>query len=1116
MTGFLRRPWGCPGTKERVVPSDGRFWSRVMVIAAAGVMLLGLAGGATAQASVGDFGSQAARAIGVNSPAATLAARRALVRHETSVSAERTEGLNISLHQASIRRRATQAQPNAGTPQVRPVAGHAASTTYNIGIVDDLIMTGPAGLVSEYCYEWGCGSGGGTLPILDDFGFAYSGEPVTVSAQVWSYNSSSTASEEVTVTPYYDCLYNGSETDLPSQTFLAPSVSTTTAGVPISFSFTVPDNCPPNDGSENLYAGASATVANETSPGNGALFAWAGGLQSRQISSVICLADSASPGAAQNYVADPVGTGTGAYTDSMTDAALKSPGYPLQICRTYSSADTASGPLGPGWSVPWDASLSIDSSTGDVTFTAENGDQYVYTPDGAGGFEQPYGAKSILAATTDSSGAVTGYTLTDPDDHHVLTFTSSGALESENDATGRGLTFANNSSDQVSSITDAAGEQVTLTYSGSLLSQVALPDGQDINYGYNASGQLTSVTDPGDAVWQYTYNPAGLLATVTDPDGQVTVQNTYNSSGQVTSQQDGDGNVTSLAYTTTSGGLAETDVTDPNGGITTYLYGGGMLLQEISPRNETTSYAYNSFGQPVSVTDPLGRITTMAYDSSGNLISETSDLGSIQSWTYDGNDNLLSYDNADSQTTTYTYNSMDEMLTQTTPGGQVTQYAYNPDGSLASATDARRNTTTYAYASDGMLQSATNPDGDTTSYTYDSMGYPLTVTDPASRITSYGYDSAEQMTSVTTPAGTTGYGYDADGNLTSITDPDSHTWSYTYNADDLLTAVTDPLQNSVAYGYDGDGNQTSFTDGRGIVTTTTFNADNLPVTVTYSDGTPSVSYGYDANGEVTSVTDGTGTRTLDYNGDGEVTTEDGFSYGYDDAGNVTSRTYPDGTAISYAYNSDGQVSSMTAGSATTGYSYDADGNLVSTVDPNGVTESRGYDNADQLTSVKDATSSATLDSYGLTLNADGQPTTVAVTQSGTAQATRYYGYDSAGRLTSECYSSSGASTCSAASAGTATGSAASPAAPGGPVTSGVTGKCMDDAHDSSTAGNLVQIYSCLGDTAQTWTAAANGTVEVAGACLAAAGTSSGSVVEMEPCTAHDTAEQWQAGASWTW
>jgi RHS repeat-associated protein len=673
----------------------------------------------------------------------------------------------------------------------------------------------------------------------------------------------------------------------------------------------------------------------------------------------------------------------------------------------------------------------------------------------------------------------------------------------------------------VSSITDAAGQQVTLSYNSSgLVTGVTLPDPYNLtmSYGYT-DGRLTSVATPGGSsgAWTYyTYNSAGALATVKDADGNTVVSNTYNSSGQVTSQTDGDGNVTAFSYTITSGGLSETDVTAPDGGITTYLYGGGMLQEEIGPVDDAaTYYTYDIFGEPSRVTDPLGRAASYVYDASGDLTSETSDLGYTQSWTYDSSNNVLTYKNADGDTTTWTYNSLDEPLTETAPGGQEVKYTYNSDGSLASQTSARGYTTTYAYASDGMLASVTNPDGDETSYTYDSMGFPLTVTDALGHVTTYTYTSAEQVASVAAPGrGTMYYGYDLDGNLTSRQDPDGNTWTYTYNADGELTKATDPLGTSDTYGYDGDGDQASFTDGRGIVTTITYNLDDQPVKIAYSDGTPSVSYAYDADGEATSVTDGTGTRTLSYNGDGELTGEGGFGYGYDNAGNVLSRTYPDGTATSYGYNSDGQVASMTVGSAKTTYSYDSDGNLVSTAEPDGVAESRGYDNAGQLTSVKDATSSSTLDSYGLTLDADGEPTAVAVTQDGTADPTRYYGYDSSGRLTSECYSSSGSSACSAASAGTASGSAADATVPSGPVPSGETGKCLDDANDSSASGNTVQIWTCLADAAQTWTAADDGTVQVAGGCLAASGTATGSSVVLQPCTAHDAAEQWRSGPGW--
>ncbi|MGH3401067.1 MAG: ricin-type beta-trefoil lectin domain protein [Streptosporangiaceae bacterium] len=181
------------------------------------------------------------------------------------------------------------------------------------------------------------------------------------------------------------------------------------------------------------------------------------------------------------------------------------------------------------------------------------------------------------------------------------------------------------------------------------------------------------------------------------------------------------------------------------------------------------------------------------------------------------------------------------------------------------------------------------------------------------------------------------------------------------------------------------------------------------------------------------------------------------------------------------------MTDVSNGSAGTAYSYDADGNLTSTAMPDGLTESRGYDNADQLTSITDADGSTTLDAYGLTLNADGQPTQAAVTQDGTAQPTQYYEYGPGGAQISACYSATGESACSATSAGTATGTAPDPTAPGAPtgmVTSGIPGMCLDDAQGSSNPGTKVDLYTCTGAAnTQQWTIASDGTVRIHGMCL---------------------------------
>ena len=43
----------------------------------------------------------------------------------------------------------------------------------------------------------------------------------------------------------------------------------------------------------------------------------------------------------------------------------------------------------------------------------------------------------------------------------------------------------------------------------------------------------------------------------------------------------------------------------------------------VGGSNPTWLYTYNSFGQVLTATDPLGHVTTNTYDSHGNLLSVT-------------------------------------------------------------------------------------------------------------------------------------------------------------------------------------------------------------------------------------------------------------------------------------------------------------------------------------------------------------------------------------------------------------------------------------------------------------------------------------------------------------
>jgi glucosylceramidase len=80
----------------------------------------------------------------------------------------------------------------------------------------------------------------------------------------------------------------------------------------------------------------------------------------------------------------------------------------------------------------------------------------------------------------------------------------------------------------------------------------------------------------------------------------------------------------------------------------------------------------------------------------------------------------------------------------------------------------------------------------------------------------------------------------------------------------------------------------------------------------------------------------------------------------------------------------------------------------------------------------------------------------------------------------------------------------------GPIT-GLGGKCVDVAGASSANGAAVQLFTCNGSAAQSWTRGADGTVRALGKCLdvTAASTADGAKVQLFDCNGTG-AQQWQA------
>lgn len=192
---------------------------------------------------------------------------------------------------------------------------------------------------------------------------------------------------------------------------------------------------------------------------------------------------------------------SGNYSTSATEAAVATAGMPLQITRTYNSLDPRmSQAFGAGWSSVVDMNLRPDNdgtgnshdSAGDVVVTLQDGKQVRFGENGDGSYAPPVGSHDVLVHNT-SAGT---WTLRDSSDDQY-SFTSAGLISKIIDPNGRSLLFTDNSTSQVTTITDGvSGRTLTLTW--------AKPSGAAFSHVSSVSTQAPVSGQPG-YVWDYAY-----------------------------------------------------------------------------------------------------------------------------------------------------------------------------------------------------------------------------------------------------------------------------------------------------------------------------------------------------------------------------------------------------------------------------------------------------------------------------------------------------------------------------------------------------------------------------------------------------------------------------------
>jgi YD repeat-containing protein len=93
-----------------------------------------------------------------------------------------------------------------------------------------------------------------------------------------------------------------------------------------------------------------------------------------------------------------------------------------------------------------------------------------------------------------------------------------------------------------------------------------------------------------------------------------------------------------------------------------------------------TTNAYNSRGQLLSTTDPLGETFTMTYDTNGYLRAIVGPLGpanDTKSFAYDVVGRLKAFTNTDGYSLTYSYDNLDRLTNITYPDGTFDVFTFS-------------------------------------------------------------------------------------------------------------------------------------------------------------------------------------------------------------------------------------------------------------------------------------------------------------------------------------------------------------------------------------------------------------------------------------------------------
>ncbi len=305
-----------------------------------------------------------------------------------------------------------------------------------------------------------------------------------------------------------------------------------------------------------------------------------------------------------------------------------------------------------------------------------------------------------------------------------------------------------------------------------LLQSVKAPDGKEISYSYDSNHKLASVNDYSGDVIDYDYDALERLRKVNRNSVSV-AEYEYEPSGEVKSITYPGQGKSVFTYDNASRLISQVNTLANGTALNSYSYEYDLNGNRIrkTDNNNITEYSYDALSRLTSVEEADGTATSYTFDTQGNIGTKTVVHPEEYEFTFTQSGQAYTLDNIATHEFTYAYDKNNRLkfegeyiggsgdnyagfleitkyneydnngnLLKSEKGGQIDEsvvlYGYNAYNRLTSYTDEGGSTTSYTYTPDGLRSSKTQ-NGETTKFYWD-RGY-ISTESKNSTITAKNY-----------------------------------------------------------------------------------------------------------------------------------------------------------------------------------------------------------------------------------------------------------------------------------------------------------------------------------------------------------------------------------------